>query len=111
MIVFDFGSELYIWNGKQTTKEQRKIGVKLAQVIWERGYDYTEYDVNPVCPGDKTTTAMKAEERPDWSLFCKVRKKKLINCIIFRCIYPITIKTDVMKKKNLIFFRCDQFIN
>ena len=50
VFVFDFGSELYIWQGKTVTPAQRKIGLKLAEQLWEKGYDYSSCDVNPLCP-------------------------------------------------------------
>ena len=50
VFVFDFGSELYIWQGKAVTPAQRKIGLKLAEQLWEKGYDYSSCDINPLCP-------------------------------------------------------------
>ncbi|KAJ8320369.1 hypothetical protein KUTeg_001956, partial [Tegillarca granosa] len=50
VIVFDFGSEMYVWQGKSVKPDQRKIGVKLARQLWERGYDYSNSDINPLCP-------------------------------------------------------------
>ena len=48
--MFDFGSELYIWQGKSVTPAQRKIGLKLAEQLWDKGYDYSSCEVNPLCP-------------------------------------------------------------
>ena len=48
--VFDFGSEMYVWTGKHVPFAQRKIAIKLAREVWERCYDYTDCDINPICP-------------------------------------------------------------
>ena len=48
--VFDFGAEVYVWTGKKVSFSQRKVAIKLAQELWERGYDYTDCDINPICP-------------------------------------------------------------
>lgn len=48
--MFDFGTEMYVWQGKTVTMEKRKQGIKLAQKLWEKGYDYEECAINPLCP-------------------------------------------------------------
>ena len=70
-MVFDFGSELYIWQGKQTSSKERQIAAKLAQIVWERGYDYREFDSNPIWPG-QSKKPTHGTARPDWALFGKV---------------------------------------
>lgn len=50
MLVFDFGSEMYVWTGKQVPFAQRKVGLRLAQELWNKGYDYTDCEVNPFSP-------------------------------------------------------------
>ncbi|XP_023234443.1 uncharacterized protein LOC111634006 [Centruroides sculpturatus] len=48
VLVFDFGSEMYIWQGKTAPFEKRKVAVVLAKELWEQGYDYSECDINPL---------------------------------------------------------------
>jgi len=48
--VFDFGSELYLWQGKGATPNQRKVSLKLAQQLWSQDYDYSKCEVNPLSP-------------------------------------------------------------
>ena len=48
--MFDFGSELYVWQGKAVKPDRRKLGVKLARKLWENGYDYSAAVINPLCP-------------------------------------------------------------
>ena len=50
VIVFDFGTEFYLWQGKQVTMEQRKMGLKLARRLYDKGYDYSESAINPFSP-------------------------------------------------------------
>jgi len=48
--VFDFGSEMYVWTGKHVPFDRRKRSLRLAVELWDAGYDYTGYDINPLCP-------------------------------------------------------------
>lgn len=50
VMVFDFGTEVYSWCGKLSSMEQRKAGLKLAKMLYQSGYDYTECDINPMSP-------------------------------------------------------------
>lgn len=50
VIIFDFGTEFYIWQGKAVSMEQRKLGLKLSKQLYEKGYDYTESPINPLSP-------------------------------------------------------------
>lgn len=47
-MVFDFGSELYVWMGKNVDLKERKSSVKLAKELWDNGYNYDECDLCPV---------------------------------------------------------------
>jgi len=48
--VFDFGSEMYVWTGKNVLLDVRRRVLKLAADQWQSGYDYSEFPVNPLCP-------------------------------------------------------------
>ena len=50
VIVFDFGTEFYLWQGKTVTMEQRKMALRLAKKLYEKGFDYTESAFNPFSP-------------------------------------------------------------
>ncbi|XP_071823149.1 uncharacterized protein [Apostichopus japonicus] len=71
ILVFDFGSELYIWQGKKSHPKQRKKAIQLAHLLFQRGYDYSKYDLNPLNPQEKDDPDKKADQRPDWVLFAK----------------------------------------
>ena len=50
--MFDFGSEMYIWHGKEVTLAQRKVAFQLAKHLWNGTFDYTCCDINPLDPGE-----------------------------------------------------------
>jgi supervillin len=52
VLVFDFGSELYVWNGKHADKIKRNMGLQLAQQLWNDSYDFSECIINPFDPLD-----------------------------------------------------------
>jgi supervillin len=73
--VFDFGGEMYVWTGKHVPFAQRKLAIRLARELWDRGYDYTDCDINPVCPlktCENGGLPLKCAERPAWCMFAKV---------------------------------------
>jgi len=57
VFVFDFGSEMYLWTGKHVPFDRRKRALRLAVELWDAGYDYTRYDINPLCPLIRTHNA------------------------------------------------------
>ncbi|KPP77557.1 supervillin-like, partial [Scleropages formosus] len=63
VLVFDFGSEVYVWHGKEVTLGQRKVAFQLAKHLWNGTFDYTNCDINPLDPGEK------GQGRPDWAIF------------------------------------------
>ncbi|CAF4370739.1 unnamed protein product [Rotaria socialis] len=73
VFVFDFGSELYVWNGKHADKNKRNMGLQLAQQIWNDSYDFSECLINPFDPLDEKNdvTTQKGTKRPAWCIFGK----------------------------------------
>lgn len=61
--VFDFGSEMYIWQGKEVALSDRQLAIQLARVLWDQGYDYTDLGVSPFHWKD-----LKGS-RPTWAIF------------------------------------------
>lgn len=55
MLVFDFGSEVYVWHGKEVTLGHRKVAFQLAKHLWNGVFDYTCCDINPLDPGGCNT--------------------------------------------------------
>ncbi|CAN8011914.1 unnamed protein product [Ixodes pacificus] len=75
--VFNFGSEVYVWLGKQVPSQLRSLAVRLAEEQCKAGFDYSECDINPLFPrmGPKTEEAgMSSDVRPNWALFAKVNQ-------------------------------------
>ncbi|XP_075953956.1 supervillin [Anarhichas minor] len=70
VLVFDFGSEVYVWHGKEVTLAQRKVAFQLAKHLWNGTFDYTCCDVNPLDPGGcNALIPRKGQGRPDWAIF------------------------------------------
>ncbi|XP_033727899.1 supervillin-like isoform X5 [Pecten maximus] len=76
VIIFDYGTEFYIWQGKAVKPDQRKLAVKLARQLWEKGYDYSSCAINPLCLKleEEGGLPMKDSVRPSWTLFGKVNQ-------------------------------------
>ncbi|XP_059419090.1 supervillin-like isoform X7 [Carassius carassius] len=70
VVVFDFGSEVYVWHGKEVTLAQRKVAFQLAKHLWNGIFDYTNCDINPLDPGGHNTLIPRSGQgRPDWAIF------------------------------------------
>nr|XP_057925418.1 supervillin-like isoform X3 [Doryrhamphus excisus] len=70
VLVLDFGSEVYVWHGKEVTLAQRKVAFQLAKHLWNGTFDYTCCDINPLDPGScNTLIPRKGQGRPDWAIF------------------------------------------
>lgn len=48
VLVFDFGSEVYVWHGKDVSLGDRKVAVKLGKQLYSSSYDYSSCRVNPL---------------------------------------------------------------
>ncbi|XDV44489.1 hypothetical protein PO909_012765, partial [Leuciscus waleckii] len=70
VLVLDFGSEVYVWHGKEVTLAQRKVAFQLAKHLWNGTFDYTNCDINPLDPGEcNKLIPRKGQGRPDWAVF------------------------------------------
>lgn len=56
--MFDFGSEIYVWYGKNVNVAKRKPAIHLARQLFDDGYDYSQFDISPIdvatCLGDRS---------------------------------------------------------
>ncbi|XP_050351467.1 uncharacterized protein LOC126774154 isoform X2 [Nymphalis io] len=79
VIVFDFGSEMYIWYGKNVPLESRRRAAQLAQELFDEGYNYEECHVNPLNAAatqgareDSSQSTKSAKSRPEWAILSKI---------------------------------------
>lgn len=88
ILVFDFGSELYIWNGKNAGSEAKRAAIKLAQEMFMQEYSYDMCQLSPVnfaeISGDRQVRrVVKAGScRPEWCLIAKVTQH--METVLFR---------------------------
>uniref|UniRef100_A0A8C1WW09 Supervillin d n=1 Tax=Cyprinus carpio TaxID=7962 RepID=A0A8C1WW09_CYPCA len=69
-LVFDFGSEVYVWTGKDVPLSDRKVAVQLGKQIWSGAYDYSTCRVNPLDTSSANKdTPKQGNGRPSWALF------------------------------------------
>ncbi|XP_034050636.1 supervillin [Thalassophryne amazonica] len=70
VLVFDFGSEVYVWHGKDVPLGDRKVAVKLGKQLFNGSYDYSTCRVNPLdASSTNTDIPQRGEGRPSWTLF------------------------------------------
>ncbi|XP_042360924.1 supervillin isoform X2 [Plectropomus leopardus] len=69
-LVFDFGSELYLWHGQDVSISRRNVALQLTHQVWVGAYDYSNCRVNPLDPTQSNpNTQQRGEGRPCWALF------------------------------------------
>ena len=49
-LVFDFGSEVYLWQGQDVSPSRRNVALQLTHQVWVGAYDYSNCRVNPLDP-------------------------------------------------------------
>eukprot|EP00062_Callorhinchus_milii_P021264 gi/632977831/ref/XP_007905566.1/ PREDICTED: supervillin-like [Callorhinchus milii] len=67
VLVFDFGSEVYVWHGREVPVGQRKLATELGKQLCGVPYDYSRFPVNPLNPGARPNGAPAlGPARPGW---------------------------------------------
>ncbi|KAI1887252.1 hypothetical protein AGOR_G00187960 [Albula goreensis] len=70
VLLFDFGSEVYVWLGKDVPQSHRKVALQLGRQVWGGPYDYSNCRVNPLNPSACSAEIhKKGDGRPSWALF------------------------------------------
>uniref|UniRef100_A0A669BB38 Supervillin c n=1 Tax=Oreochromis niloticus TaxID=8128 RepID=A0A669BB38_ORENI len=69
-LVFDFGSEIYLWLGQDVSLRRRNVALQLTHQVWVGAYDYSNCQVNPLDPTQcNPAIQLRGEGRPSWALF------------------------------------------
>lgn len=68
-LVFDFGSEVYLWHGQDVSLSRKNIALQLTHQVWVGAYDYSNCRVNPLDPTQcNPSIQLRGEGRPSWAL-------------------------------------------
>ncbi|XP_030021747.2 supervillin isoform X2 [Manduca sexta] len=120
VIVFDFGSEMYIWYGKNVPLESRRRAAQLAQELFDEGYNYEECHINPLNAAmyqgarvDSDAPTKVSKTRPEWAILSKVTQH--MESILFKekfLDWPdytrvIKVKTQENKTNSIEIKPCD----
>jgi supervillin len=80
VLVFDFGSEVYVYSGKNAPFEARKAGARLGAELWAAGWDYTGCRLNPAL--GRAEDLVRAEGRPGWTVLGRINS--CMETVLFR---------------------------
>ncbi|XP_014897424.1 supervillin isoform X6 [Poecilia latipinna] len=73
VLVFDFGSEVYLWHGRDVSPSRRNVALQLTHQVWVGEYDYSNCRVNPLDPTQCNPSVQpRGEGRPSWALLAVV---------------------------------------
>ncbi|XP_029996795.1 supervillin isoform X2 [Sphaeramia orbicularis] len=76
-LVFDFGSEVYLWHGQDVSLSRRNVALQLTHQVWVGVYDYSNCRVNPLDPTQcNPSIQLRGEGRPRWALFGCISEHK-----------------------------------
>ena len=96
VFVFDFGSELYVWSGRNACNSKKQAGLLFAKKIHQNGYDYSNCVLTPLKPQLSLTNKSEISEakkeanahfktheaRPKWTIFG--RQTQNVETVLFR---------------------------
>ena len=104
VLVFDFGTEVYVWNGRNSLYMNKKSGLLLARKLYEEGYDYSECRLSPINPRldlrkeeEQSRSYFKSSSRPKWTLFG--RQSQNVETNLFKAKFTDWPNLSTSKKK------------
>lgn len=89
ILVFDFGSEVYVWNGKNALPDAKKVAMMLAEEMFDASFNYkmchlSPLDFSSMCGHRKgiAEVTRSGYKRPDFTLFGRVNQN--METVLFR---------------------------
>ncbi|KAK9877942.1 hypothetical protein WA026_020164 [Henosepilachna vigintioctopunctata] len=116
VLVFDFGTEMYIWSGINANSDEKYKVLKLAKELWNEGFNYSECSVCPInialLLGERSSSDLPkiSNSRPEWALFCKITQHR--ETILFKEKFldwpdfsrTVLIKDEIINIKIELFY-------
>ena len=116
ILVFDFGSEVYIWNGKNALPDAKKVAVMLAEELFAAPFDYKMCHVNPLdfsalCGHrkEKATGRFCGIKRPEFALLGRVNQN--METILFRQKFTDWPDIKIKVKNGMPHVDCNEIAN
>jgi supervillin len=113
ILVFDFGSEVYIWNGKNALPDAKKVAVMLAEELFAAPFDYKMCHLNPLdfstlCGHrkDKLTGKFCGVKRADFAILGRVNQN--METILFRQKFTDWPDIKIQVKHGLPHVDCNE---
>lgn len=110
VLVFNFGSEVYIWNGKNADVDSKRAAIRLAHEQFSKDYNYEMCELNPVnfaqlagCRNDVKLPKIE-NSIPEWCFLAKVTQH--METILFQekfIDWPSFVGKKTNKKENFMF--------
>lgn len=89
ILVFDFGSEVYVWNGKNALPDAKKVALLLAEELFDGSFDYKMCHLSPLSFStlcghrkDQPSGRKCGVKRPEFALLARVNQN--METILFR---------------------------
>lgn len=92
-LIFDFGSEIYVWTGRYSSKVNAAYAVEYAKQLMEKGVKNSK----AVLGGD--SEASEDDKRPEWTLFRKIHQGVLVSCFNKEQLFYHVIQDTLFKAK------------
>lgn len=113
ILVFDFGSEMYVWNGKNALPDAKKVALMLAEEMFENSFDYKMCHLSPldfsiVCGHrrDKFNMRKSGVKRPDFAVLGRVNQN--METILFRQKFTDWPDIKIQMKNGIPHVDCNE---